>query len=275
MTDKMAKLKSKRKSLVLMQRDIWALVQLYLHRTISSSQLARLCFPDISYETARKRLRRLQQAGFTGSSSSGRMEGRGRPELIYFLTTAGAKALEQNRGISWETIPTGPPHTYHKEHFLRLVDVRLAMEDAEAKQSIHELEFTTGREFWKELAGDLTNLEEQADATIGFRYPGMEPLKVLLEIDTGNFRQTRHWEPKIKAFLKTGFPIWVVTGSAPRIITLRKWTQPLLEEAGVGPGKCVFTVYSELVERGIFGATWQRTDGSITDLRPKMADRAQ
>jgi len=270
--DKIARLKPRKKSLVLMQRDIWALVQLYLHRTIASSQLARLCFPDISYETARKRLRRLQQAGFTGSSSSGRMEGRGRPELIYFLTTSGAKALEQNRGISWESIPTGPPHTYHKEHFLRLVDVRLAMEDAEQKLSLMELEFTTGREFWKELAGDLSNLEEQADATISFRYPGLEPIKVLLEIDTGNFRQTRHWEPKIKAFLKTGFPIWVVTGSLPRIATLRKWTQPLLEDAGVGPGKCVFTVYDDLIGKGIFGATWLRTDGTITDLRPKVAE---
>lgn len=272
MTEKVTRVKPKKKSLVLMQRDIWALVQLYLHRTISSSQLAKLCFPDISYETARKRLRRLQQAGFTGSSSSGRMEGRGRPELIYFLTTAGAKALEQNRGISWETIPTGPPHTYHKEHFLRLVDVRLAMEDAEQSSLVNTLEFTTGREFWKELSGDLSNVEEQADATISFSYPGMEQIKILLEIDTGNFRQTRHWEPKIRAFLKTGFPIWVVTGSTPRIVTLRKWTQPLLDEAGVGPGKCVFSVYTEIVERGIFGATWQRTDGSITDLRPKIAD---
>lgn len=255
-----------------MQRDILALVQLYLHRTVSSSQLAKLCFNDVSYETARKRLRRLQQFGFTGSSTSGRMEGRGRPELIYFLTTAGARALEQHRGISWETVPTGPPHTYHKEHFLRLVDVRLAMEDAEHRTLIVDLDFTTGREFWKELTGDLTALNEQADATIAFRYPGSEPIKVLLEIDTGNFRQTRHWEPKIKAFLKSGYPIWVVTGSAPRIVTLRKWTQPLLDEAGVGPGKCVFTVYNELVERGIFGATWQRTDGTITDLRPKHLD---
>ena len=271
MTDKTPRGKVRRKSLVLMQRDVLALVQLYLHRTISSSQLAKLCFPEISYETARKRLRRLQQAGFTGSSSSGRMEGRGRPELIYFLTTAGAKALEQNRGISWETIPTGPPHTYHKEHFLRLVDVRLALEDAEAASHIEALEFTTGREFWKELSGDLTDLDEQADATITFKYPGREPIKVLLEIDTGNFRQTRHWEPKIKAFLKSGYPIWVVTGSSPRILTLRKWTQPLLEEAGVGPGKCVFTVYTELIERGLFGATWQRTDGSVTDLKPKIS----
>lgn len=254
-----------------MQRDVWALVQLYLHRTISSSQLAMLCFPDISYETARKRLRRLQQAGYTGSASSGRMEGRGRPELIYFLTAAGAKALEQHRGISWETIPTGPPHTYHKEHFLRLVDMRLSMEEAEKQRLIADLEWTTGREFWRELSGDIDDLDEQSDATISFRYPGMDPIKVLLEIDTGNFRQTRHWDPKIRSFLKAGFPIWVVTGSAPRILTLRKWTAPMLEEASVGPGKCVFSVYSEIMEKGIFGATWYRTDGSITDLRPKLS----
>src|SRR5277367_7115188 len=144
--ERTAKLRPKKKSLVLMQRDILALVELYLHRTISSSQLARLCFPDISYETARKRLRRLQQAGFTASASSGRMEGRGRPEMIYFLTGSGAKALEQNRGISWETIPTGPPHTYHKEHFLRLVDMRLAMQEAEKRRLVENLEFITGRE---------------------------------------------------------------------------------------------------------------------------------
>lgn len=273
MTERSSKGKTKRRSVVLMQRDIWALVQLYLHRTISSSQLAVLCFPDISYETARKRLRRLQQAGFTGAASSGRMEGRGRPELIYFLTAAGAKALEQHRGISWETIPTGPPHTYHKEHFLRLVDVRLAMEEAERQALIHELEWTTGREFWKELSGDLSAIDERADATISFKYPGTDPIKVLLEIDTGNFRQTRHWEPKIKSFLKAGFPIWVVTGSTTRILTLRKWTAPLLEEAGVGPGKCVFGVYDEIVENGIFGSVWYRTDGSITNLRPKLAPR--
>jgi DNA-binding PadR family transcriptional regulator len=268
--EKSARIRINRKNLVLMRRDILALVQLYLHRTIGSSQLARLCFPDISYETARKRLRRLQQAGFTASASSGRMEGRGRPELIYFLTTTGAKALEQNRGISWETIPTGPPHTYHKEHFLRLVDMRLAMQEAEKRRLVENLEFITGREFWRELSGELIISEEQADATISFKYPGTDAVSVLLEIDTGNFRQTRHWEPKIRAFLKTGYPIWVVTGSAPRIATLRKWTQPLLEEASVGAHKCVFGVYHDIVENGIFGATWQSTDGSVLSMRPKV-----
>ena len=275
MVDRSSRGKSRKRSLVLMERDLSVLLELYLHRTVTSSQLARLCFSDISYETARKRLRRLQQAGYTGSASSGRMEGRGRPELIYFLTTAGAKALEQHRGVSWEDIPTGPPHTYHKEHFLRLVDVRLALAQSEIQSHINELSFSTGREFWKELSGEQALGVEQADATISFRYPGYEPIRVLIEIDTGNFRQTRHWEPKIRSFLNTGFPIWVITGSAPRILTLQKWTEPLLQEAGVGPGKCIFSVYDDLINLGIFGAVWQRTDGSVTDLRPRVSHEPQ
>lgn len=270
--EKAAANKPKKRSLVLMQRDIVALIELYLHRAITSGQLASLCFGDISYETARKRLRRLYQAGLMGAASSGRMEGKGRPELVYFLTTAGAKALEQYRGISWESVPTGPPHTYHKEHFLRLVDIRLSMQAAERNGIINNLEWATGREFWKELAHDIAEEEEQqADATVCFAYPSNQPITVLLEIDTGNFRQTRHWEPKIQSFLKAGYPIWVVTGSEPRIVTLRKWTAPLLEAAGVGPGKCVFSIYDEIIEKGVFGAVWYRTDGSITNLRPKVS----
>ncbi len=264
------RLKQRKKNLILMQRDLAALEELYHHRTISSSQLARLCFPEISYETARKRLRRLQQSGYMGAASSGRMEGRGRPELIYFLSTAGAKILEQSKGISWETVPTGPPHLYHKEHFLRLVDIRLKLEEAEKEGKISQLGWSSGREFWRELSGSLNSLEEQSDATIQFAFAGTQSIRVLLEMDTGNFRQHRHWEPKIRSFLKLGHPIWVVTGALPRILTLRKWTAPLLEEADVGPGKCVFAVYDEIMERGIFGTTWYRTDGTITNLRPRM-----
>jgi hypothetical protein len=264
-----ARSRSRKKNLILMARDIAALEELYHHRTITSSQLAKLCFPDISYETARKRLRRLQQSGFMGAQTSGRMEGRGRPELIYFLSTAGAKILEQSQGISWESVPTGPPHLYHKEHFLRLVDIRLAMEQAERDGNVEALEWSSGREFWRELSGAFDTLAEQADATLQFAFPGQEPIRVLIEMDTGNFRQHRHWEPKIRSFLKLGHPIWVITGAVPRISTLRKWTAPLLDEAEVGPGKCVFAVYHDIMENGVFGATWYRTDGSKSNLRMK------
>lgn len=254
--------KPKKKNLVLMQRDLAALEELFHHRTISSSQLASLCFPDISYETARKRLRRLQQYGYMGAATSGRMEGRGRPELIYFLSTAGAKVLEQSKGISWESVPTGPPHLYHKEHFLRLVDIRLKLEEAEKTGSINALKWSSGREFWRELSNTPETMEEQSDATIQFSLGGNLPSRVLLEMDTGNFRQHRHWEPKIRSFLKLGHPIWVITGAAPRILTLRKWTAPLLDEANVGPEQCIFAVYGEIMKNGIFKTPWYNTEGS-------------
>lgn len=267
--------RSKKRNVVLMERDLGSLFEIFVHRTITSIQLARLSFEDVSYETARKRIRRLQQAGFIGSATSGRMEySRGRPENIYFLTPLGAKALEQYRGISWNDIPTGMPHSYHKEHFLRLVDIRLLLMQAKAAGLIHTFEFRTGREFWRELTQEDALSSENADATIIFRYhENSPPITVLLEMDTGNFRQTKHWEPKIKSFLKTGLPIWVITGSAPRITKLQQWTQPLLQEAGVGPGKCVFAIYDELMNVGFFGAQWQRTDGTITDLKPKSPAR--
>lgn len=268
--------RSKKRNVVLMERDLTSLYEIFVHRTITSIQLARLSFDDVSYETARKRIRRLQQAGFIGSATSGRMEySRGRPENIYFLTPLGAKALEQYRGISWNDIPTGMPHSYHKEHFLRLVDIRLLLMQAKASSLIHSFEFRTGREFWRELTQEEAMSSENADATIIFQYhENSPPITVLLEMDTGNFRQTKHWEPKIKSFLKTGLPIWVITGSAPRITKLQQWTQPLLQESGVGPGKCVFAIYDELMNVGFFGAQWQRTDGTITDLKPKSSARS-
>lgn len=265
-----ARPKAKKKNLVLMQRDLAALEELYHHRTISSSQLASLCFPDISYETARKRLRRLQQYGYMGAATSGRMEGRGRPELIYFLSTAGAKVLEQSKGISWESVPTGPPHLYHKEHFLRLVDIRLKLEEAEKSGSINALRWSSGREFWRELSNTPESMEEQSDATIQFGLGASEANRVLLEMDTGNFRQHRHWEPKIRSFLKLGHPIWVITGASPRILTLRKWTAPLLQEANVGPEQCIFAVYGDIMKNGIFKTSWYNTDGLEINFSSKL-----
>lgn len=269
MSDK-PKTRGKRRSLVLMERDLNVLKELYLHRAITSFQLASLCFPDISYETSRKRLRRLQQSGFLGATTSGRIESRGRPALIYYLTSQSAKTLEQHLGISWESVPTGPPHAYHKEHFLRLVDMRLQLEAAQREKIISSLHWQTGKEFWKELSATGESSSAQADASISFQFDDGQKIDVLLEIDSGNFRQTKHWEPKINAFLLTGKPIWVVTGTENRIHTLQKWTEPLLETHNVGPGKCIFAIYNEVMEHGLFDARWFRTDNSIiASLRPR------
>ncbi len=250
-------------------RDVFILTQLYLHRLVSSSQLAKLCFSKNSYETARKRLRRLQQAGYTSTTATGVLVGRGRIEQAYFLTAEGADALSRNSNIQRAIIPTGPPHSYHKEHLLRLVDMRLSLEEAKHNALITDLEWRPGRQFGSGLVTRSTSQQKQADAMISYRYSGSEQLTILLEVDTGNLRQTRHWEPKLKELLKFQLPVWVVAIDLARISVLRNWTAPLLIDAGLKPNQCIFTIYEEVMKRGFFKASWHGTDGSIMKLIPQ------
>lgn len=253
-----------------MDRDVESLFQLHVHRTLTSGQLARFSFGDISYETARKRMRRLMQSNLIGCASSERSEERGRPELIYYLTQHGANVLEQKRTIARREISVGPAHTYHKEHFLKLADICISLKDAEDAKQIQNFAWLQGEDFanqWSDKHG--ATLSELPDAAISFAYPKGEPMVILLELDTGNFRQTKNWEPKIVNFLFTGNPIWVVANNESRIATLSEWTLPLLKANGVGAGKCVFAVYSEIVDKGIMSARWFRADGTLSELRPK------
>lgn len=253
-----------------MDRDVESLYQLYVHRTLTSGQLAQLTFRDNSYETARKRMRRLMQANLIGATSSERSEERGRPELIYYLTQHGANVLEQKHLIERREIPHGPAHTYHKEHFLKLADIRIALQEAEYSGQITNFSWLQGEDFavkWSKTHG--ATMTEYPDAAISFAYPKGQSMVILLELDTGNFRQTKHWEPKIVNFLFTGNPIWVVANSQNRIDTLCEWTLPLLKANEVGAGKCVFAVFSEIVEKGILSARWFRADGTVSELRPK------
>lgn len=267
---KVSKIRAKKNGLVVMERDVEILYQLFLHRTLASGQLAKLGFGKVSYETARKRIRRLMQSNLIGCASSERSEERGRPELIYYLTQHGANVLEQKRSLHRLEIPVGPAHTYHKEHFLKLADIRISLQTAQAEGLIKNFAWLQGEDFANQWAdAHKAKLTEYPDAAISFAYPKGEKMVILLELDTGNFRQTKHWEPKIVNFLFTGNPIWVVANNESRIKTLQAWTLPLLQASGVGAGKCVFAVYSEIVEKGIFAARWLRADGSLSELRPK------
>ncbi len=84
---------------VLRPRDISVFYTLYLHPALTLKQLAALCFPDVSYETARKRLRRLHQSGYMGAKAVETNADKGRPESIYFLNAKAAKALAENKDI--------------------------------------------------------------------------------------------------------------------------------------------------------------------------------
>jgi hypothetical protein len=266
MLGKPLKSKAKRPILQLTPRDIEALSQIHLHRAMTSTQLARLCFPDVTYETSRKRIRKLKQGGILGAQASERIEGRGRPEYVFYLTQLATRELERYANISSDEIAYGPPHTYHVEHLLKLVDMRLALEEAQRKKLISEYEWQSGGAYLARPLDSQSANNQVADATISYTFPGKEKMIALLEVDTGNLRQGKHWEPKLRRFLQSGFPIWVVTLNSGRMATLRAWTEPLLAGAKAKASQCLFAVFDDIAESGIFAANWYDTAGKITPL---------
>lgn len=266
MSGKTLKSKAKRPNLQLTPRDIEALSQIHLHRVMTSTQLAELCFHDITYETSRKRIRKLKQGGILGAQASDRIEGRGRPEYVFYLTQLAARELERHANISSDEIAYGPPHTYHVEHLLRLVDMRIAVEEAQRKKVIAEYEWLRGDAYLDNQVQSKDN--ELADATITYSFPGpgKEKLMALLEVDTGNLRQGKHWEPKLRSFLKSGYPIWIITMNASRMTTLRSWTEPLLAETKAKPNQCLFAIFDEIVKSGMFSVKWYDIAGEASSL---------
>ena len=124
----------KRRS-ILGPRDISVFYTLHLHPALSLKQLAELCFSDISYETARKRLRRLHQSGYMGAKTVERNSEKGRPERLYFLNAKAAKALAENRDILENTISIGAPNTKHQEYLTRLAQLHLAWQKTAEKKN--------------------------------------------------------------------------------------------------------------------------------------------
>ncbi len=100
-----------KKRLVLGERDIGVLNAIHLHGALNSRQLAKLCFAEASFETVRKRLRKLHQAGYLGATATDNKEEKGRPEHLYFLAALAASALANSKNISEQSIVVGLPNT--------------------------------------------------------------------------------------------------------------------------------------------------------------------
>src|ERR1700722_6440220 len=115
-----------KKPSVLSPRDISVFYMLQLHPALSFKQLAELCFDDVSFETARKRLRRLHQSGYMDAKTSKRKEDKGRPERVYFLNVKAAKALANSKNIPEKAIAIGAPNAKHQEYLLRLAQLHLS-----------------------------------------------------------------------------------------------------------------------------------------------------
>jgi DNA-binding PadR family transcriptional regulator len=250
-----------KKTLTLMRRDIEALQQLSLHRAMTSSQFAALCFHNCGYETARKRVRKLMQHGYLGVTSRRHSQGRGRPEQLYFITETGAAALKEKFGTAEDSAISGVPHPYLKDHCLRVAEIHLAMLKAEKAGIIKELEWTAG---WQLCADRNENQSDKPDAIVRFKTK-REHKKVAIIVDTGNLRQTRHWEPKLHFLLKTVPEVWIITGNTARILTLRKWSLPIMETYGVEPVHCIFAVCEDLVNEGMFHARWVDVHGNAVN----------
>jgi hypothetical protein len=267
-----------------MQRDIEALQQLYLHRAMSSRQFAALGFHNCGYETARKRVRKLIKYGYLGVTSRRHSLGRGRPEQIYFVTETGAEALKASPHPVVESVATGLPHSYLKDHCLKVAEIHLALYRAQQEGIVHNLQWTAG---WQLQSNGSQS--DRPDAVVSFEtvVPGSrhnhatagdltQKVTAAIIIDTGNLRQTRHWEPKLHFLLGTVPTIWIITSTTIRILTLRKWTLPVIDAYGAEPRHCVFSVYDDLMDSSIFNARWVDVHGNVASpiATPSYCDSA-
>ncbi len=258
-----------KKRLVLGQRDIGVLNALHLHGALNSRQLAKLCFAEAGFETVRKRLRKLHQAGYLGATATDNKEEKGRPEHLYFLADLAVAALASSQNISEQVIAVGPPNTNHKEHLTRLVDLHLAWQRTAKQEKIAEFDFVTKRVAPSTKNGNehLNEAKGHADATITFRRSAEDhPQSMLLVLETGNLRLERHWRPKINALLKANKPVLVVALNEKRLDTLREWTLPLLKAAGIAEERCLFSLYDEVVMRGFLHSKACCTKGSVAKI---------
>lgn len=267
----------KKVNVVLSERDLSVLLAINSHKSVTGTQLTAICFGDTTYETARKRLRRLNYSGYIGCVNAPlpeykrRAEQRGRPENMYYLTRLGAKTLADKLGVDSSAVVYGPQPQYLRENVLRLVEFRLALMRAKSRGYITDFSWHAPQVYDLDRPDNSTKLEP--DAILSLTYPGGEKVDIILELDTGNFRQTKHWEPKINSFLSYNLPMWILCFDRGRLGLMASWTKAVLDANELGPGRCVLAIYDEALDGDVFLARWFRCDGSITDLSPKQRNQ--
>ena len=106
-------------SLPLSERDLHVLAKCAVSKWLSTSQLQRLYFPDVTADAARKSLRRLSQAEYLLSFRENLMA-----EALYAVGSK-AKALLATKGLEVELCRTPPGQV---EHLIGINDIRIAVE---------------------------------------------------------------------------------------------------------------------------------------------------
>lgn len=106
-------------SLRLSQRDLKVLTKCAAGKCLSTGQVARLCFPNVTLDAVRKSLRRLAEAGYLASHREHQMA-----EALHTVGPKGKTALEA-RGVSTDAARQVPRQF---EHLLGVNEIRLAFE---------------------------------------------------------------------------------------------------------------------------------------------------
>jgi hypothetical protein len=182
---------------LLTDRDIAVLVDVYKHRYLSISQIARLHFP--SRQTAYRRLRALEQlkllVGFRAPVI---------PEHLYYLNRPGADLVAGILGLTleqlaWSEATRAPKDYYFLSHFLQVTDFRITLTQGCTASGVELLGFipeylgtrTNGgglakhiKDFVCDIQRPETKLNHTPDAVFALSKNG-SPALFLLEIDRG------------------------------------------------------------------------------------------
>jgi hypothetical protein len=194
-------------SLRLSDRDLCVLAKCAVSKWLTTSQLQRLYFPDVTPDAARKSLRRLSQSEYLISFRENPMA-----EAL-FAVGSKAKALLATKGLEVEVCRTPPGQI---EHLIGINDVRIAVE-AERSRVAYFFAFWELTQFHWEHA-------VIPDAVFALKHPDRRTF--VLEYDRGT--ETR--EQLARKFLAygqglSGFPfdaVILVTDTPERLETVRR-----------------------------------------------------
>ena len=253
------------KNILLTPRDLNALLEVSRHKMLTSMQLAKLCYPDISYETSRKRLRRLHQANILGSTNLNDVKTRGRPDLIYFLTPTGKKHIEPY--IKKSLINFGLKNIYQRDIFIKIADIRLALIEANKVGIIQNVQFYDYKEYINKNPNYICDTKITCDAIVTFTQKSNKSYIIALKCDTGNLRLNKHFKPLFEYFSINNLNAWFICPSWDRINQLINDCFPKLSSGNQGYSNILFTTINEFTDKQIKQSILKKFTGELTNFK--------
>jgi hypothetical protein len=200
------------------QRDQKLLAQLAAARWLTTQQVKALCFPEVTVEMARRRIRLLARDGFVHTWRVNRMA-----EALHSLGAGGRRLLLASGWAEEIRLERKPPKNL--EHFLGINDIRVAVErSARAEHMALEFYFA----YW-ELLQQGWEYRIIPDAVCQFVLRGRD-LTALFEYDRGEESPEYVIRTKFKPYAQglDGFlfsRVIVVVETERRLAQLRKYTE--------------------------------------------------